>query len=68
MTARPWPRVRKARRSSCCCACGGWITTGQLIVNRGTGWSCLPCALATIRSERPATKDGPPLSNEKARS
>lgn len=36
MTARPWPRVRKARRSSLV-ACGHYVLTGQLIVNRGAG-------------------------------
>jgi hypothetical protein len=53
MTARPWPRVAKVRWPFCCAACGTWTTSG-LRVNRGRGWTCLPCALEAIRSERPA--------------
>jgi len=41
-------RVRKARRSSLLC-CGHHVTIGQQIVNRGGGWICIACALATIR-------------------
>jgi hypothetical protein len=54
VTAHPWPRVRKARRSSVV-ACGHYVTTGQLIDNRGGRWTCLGCALETIRTGRTAT-------------
>lgn len=49
--ARLPARVRKARRSSVV-ACGHYVLTGQLIVNRGSGRCCLLCALAHIRSDR----------------
>ena len=39
----------KARRSSAV-ACGCYVLVGQLIVNRGGGWVCLACALATIKT------------------
>ena len=39
----------KARRSSAV-ACGHYVLVGQLIVNRGSGWVCLDCALAAIKS------------------
>lgn len=31
-------------------ACGCTVTRGQLIVNRGQGWLCMPCTLAAIRA------------------
>jgi hypothetical protein len=34
--------VRKVRWPFCCARCGGWTTSG-LKVNRGRGWTCLPC-------------------------
>jgi hypothetical protein len=42
-------RVRKARRSSRL-ACGHYVLTGQLIVNRGEAWICLDCAILAIRA------------------
>jgi hypothetical protein len=52
VTARPWPRVRKARKSSRL-ACGHWVITGNLIVSHGQEWICLDCALARIRERQP---------------
>ncbi len=54
MTAPPrLARVRKARRSSVL-SCGHFVLTGQLIVKRGQGWRCLPCALEDIGASREA--------------
>jgi hypothetical protein len=38
-------RRRKARRSWLL-SCGHYVTTGTMIVNRGSGWLCIGCALA----------------------
>jgi hypothetical protein len=48
MTA-PVARCRKARKSSRL-TCGCYVLRGQLIVNRGGRWTCLPCALAAIKT------------------
>lgn len=56
MTARPWPRVRKARRSSTV-GCGHYVLTGQLIVCRDGRWTCLQCALDHIRETRTKKAD-----------
>jgi hypothetical protein len=42
-------RCMKARWSARA-GCGCYVLRGQLIVNRGGGWHCLPCALAAIRA------------------
>lgn len=42
-------RVRKARRSSVV-ACGHFVLVGATIVKRAGRWTCLPCALAAVRS------------------
>lgn len=46
-------KVRWSHRAGC----GHWVTTGQVIISRDGGrtWICRPCALAAIRSGRPAT-------------
>jgi len=52
-------RCMKARRSSVV-ACGHYVLTGQLIVNRGDGWRCLDCALAAIKT----TAGSPPAAEQ----
>jgi hypothetical protein len=49
----------KARRSALV-ACGHYVLRGQLIVNRGAGWSCLDCALAAIRAIPPQRQETRP--------
>jgi len=54
MTARQWPgdrraKVRWPRRAQCGC----WVTSGYLVRRHGR-WTCVPCALAAIASERMA--------------
>ena len=59
MTARPWPRVRKARRSSVL-ACGHLVNVGNLIVCRDGRWTCLQCALDHIRDRQPQRQESRP--------
>jgi hypothetical protein len=42
MTAVTAPRVRRARHSSRCDLCSGWISTGQLITYRAGQWVHAP--------------------------
>ena len=51
---KPGTRVMKARKSSRV-SCGHYVLRGQLIVSRGHGWTCWPCALAAIRAATTAT-------------
>jgi hypothetical protein len=56
MTTTTTPRVRKARRSSRCPLCNGWISTGQLITYRAGEWvharDVLPAPTAVSRSTK----------------
>ena len=45
MTATAAPRVRRARHSSRCELCSGWISTGQLITYRAGRWVHARCLL-----------------------
>jgi hypothetical protein len=55
----------KARRSSVV-ACGHYVLTGQLIVNRGGGWACLDCALAAIKTSAGSTPAAEPTTEERS--
>ena len=56
-------KVRWSHRTGC----GHYVLSGQVVISHDGGrtWTCRPCALAGIASERAATKDGPSPLNTK---
>lgn len=56
MTARAKAaRVMKCRWPRCCSQCGVWVPVGNLIMNRGHGWICLPRGLGHLRDRQKET-------------
>jgi hypothetical protein len=58
-------RCMKARKSSRV-SCGCYVLRGELIVNRGDGWVCLDCAIATIKTTAADVAAAPPPTKEQA--
>jgi hypothetical protein len=65
MTATTTPRVRKARRSSRCPLCNGWISTGQLITYRAGEWVHARCVLPAAPSGVDASSPPTPETSQR---